>query len=35
MPDIFASITNGTVTIGNYLICTAVALICGIAVQIR
>ena len=31
MPDIFASITNGTVTIGNYLICTAVALICGIA----
>ena len=31
MPDIFVSITNGTVTIGNYLICTAVALICGIA----
>ena len=27
MPDIFVSITNGTVTIGNYLICTAVALI--------
>lgn len=31
MPDLFASITNGTVTIENYLICTAVALICGIA----
>lgn len=31
MPDLFASITNGTITIGNYLICTAVALFCGIA----
>lgn len=31
MPDLFASITNGTITIGNYLICTAVALLCGAA----
>lgn len=34
MPDIFASITNGTVTIQTYLICTAVAFFCGIIVAL-
>ncbi len=31
MPDIFTSVSGDTVTAGAYLICTAVALVCGVA----
>ena len=30
MPDLFASVSNGTLTLNTYLICTACAFICGI-----
>lgn len=34
MPDIFTSISGDTVTAGVYIICTSVALLCGIAAAI-
>ncbi len=34
MPDIFASIIDGNVTVTSYLICAAVSLICGLAASL-